>query len=224
MFQRCIGKLFFSFLNHVDFWFITWVGRQRAPINLPPSNFKEVSSVIGKAYTKQMMVQDLDPFQCSVCDTLLSSTLRFWGTGHVLQSVTWGWLCSNALCSFHPPSTGEWLFYLLKRWSREVLRWRNQHRAGSHQRLQICPELFILPFPYWNRAVEECIQCSSANSWGNQPWGKPDAFLKQSWVNWDGREHRDWQAAEASKEMQHLQGREQEVEHLGGRSLGKQDD
>lgn len=46
---------------------------------------------------------------------------------------------------------------------------------------------------------------------------------KPALSNWDGREHRDWQAAEAFKEMQHLQGREQEMEHLGGRSIGKQD-
>lgn len=37
-------------------------------------------------------------------------------------------------------------------------------------------------------------------------------------------ENRDWQAAEAFKEMQHLQGREQEMDRLGGRSIGKQDD
>lgn len=50
---------------------------------------------------------------CSVWYLLLLSCLPFWGTGQVLQSMTWRWLCSNALCLLLPPPTGEWLSCLL---------------------------------------------------------------------------------------------------------------
>lgn len=159
-----------------------------------------------------------DPFLCSMCDTLcwLLSELV-----DVLQHMTHRWLCSNAWadCSLLPQENIWFAFW----WGNQGRYWCSQHLAGSQQPTNLSSFFYTaLTGPEWKH-LQSSINFSGTMCWRNQPLGKPDAFLRQCWGNW-GWEGTDWQAAKAFKEMQPLQETEQEMECLGGRNIGEQND